>query len=214
MPIAFHEFATIVTAAPGTGSTSLLAACDRSALAVDLVDALGLGDADLDPKHATVADLARTCAFTWEGEIVTTTRNPFDFYLAEWTRTRTRWAREVDDPTSWVHRVAGMRRAIDDAVENDFVDWLELVLGADVEAGTRRRVNRGHVDEATIIVRMEHFDQDLERAHPDLAREIGTLPHENRTDRSRDTAAAYTPRARDLVATVHAEDIDRFGYDI
>lgn len=211
MPIWFPELATIVTAAPGTGSTSLLRACSRSNDAVDLAASLGLGD-EVDAKHATVRDLMRSTSFSWDATIVTTTRNPFDFYLAEWTRTRTRWASELNDRSSWVHRVDGMRRSIEDAVDNDFVDWIELVLLDDFEAGRQRRINVGHVDEATFVLRMEHFDADVYKMHPRLAAVIGPLPHVNKTDRSRDLAGAYSTRATRIVQTVHAVDIQRFGY--
>ena len=52
--------------------------------------------------------------------VVTTTRNPFDFWVAEWHRTRTRWLAELRRPESWVYRQEGMIGRIVDAVEHDF----------------------------------------------------------------------------------------------
>lgn len=212
MAILFPTLDVVVTAAPGTGSTSVIAACRRSPHAIDLLDELGLRDSQLDDKHSTVTDINRLVSFPWSGTIVTTTRNPFDFYFADWSRTRTRWASELAIPTSWVHRVPDMIQNIRVACDNDFGPWIDHVLGDDHRAGRQRRINVGHVDEADIVLRMEHFDVDLRLRHPRLAEEIGRLPHENRSDRPRRLRSVYTEEAAEMVASVHADDLVRFDY--
>ena len=227
----FPDLDTVVTAAPGTGSTSLMSARLDAPGAIDPVATLVRVDHDhvdgpVDPKHATWSRIREHLPTTPSDSraadgtdpdtvrhVVTATRDPWDFYLAEWTRLRTRWALELDQPDSWVHRVAGVRDSIRAATTLDFDDWILHEFAADMETGdSERRLNRGHVDEATVVVRMEHLDHDLARLHPDLARRIGPIPHLNRTDRRRDLAAAYSQRSARIVADAHAADIARFGY--
>ena len=100
--------------------------------------------------------------------IVTTTRNPFDFYVAEHTRTRTRWVHELRRPDSWVHDVPDAVDRIVDAVTLDFDAWLERVIGSPVR---QLRINRGHVAEADVVLRMEHLESDVrELRRPRAAR--------------------------------------------
>ena len=230
MTVWFPDLGTIVTAAPGTGSTSLMSACLDAPGALDPVTTLLGVDDDAEPpvdaKHATwsaiLGHLPETSIVCPSGDgpdplsvrhVVTATRDPWDFYLAEWTRLRTRWALELDQPDSWVHRVDGVRESIRAATNLDFVDWIQHEFAADRASGeSSRRLNRGHVEEATIVLRMEHLDDDLARLHPDLARRIGPIPHLNRTDRARDLSDAYTERTARIVAEAHAADIERFGY--
>jgi hypothetical protein len=214
MPVDCPELGVVVTAAPGTGSTSLLA------WALALPGARPLLDADVrrpdgsvavDAKHATVDQLV--AAGRWDPQprrIITSTRNPFDHWHAEWFRTRTRWARDAADPGSWVHRVEGMSTRIELAGRLGFADWVEAEIGARADAGERWHLNRGHVAEADVVLRMEHLDADLAAAG---LHDVGpAIPHENRTDGRGDPRADYTPRARQIVAAVHAPDLDRFGY--
>ena len=55
---------------------------------------------------------------------MTTTRNPFDFYVAEYERTRRRWVQTVRKPDSWVHATPGAVGRIVDAVTLEFNEWL------------------------------------------------------------------------------------------
>lgn len=191
-------------------------ACASVPGAVDLFADRSTADGGPDPKHATVAQL-REHGFIDQtavrnATVVTTTRNPFDFYLAEWFRTRTRWANELDDEASWVHSVKGVVDAIHRAVALDFGEWIESEIGDDARSGRTRRINRGHVDEAIVVLRMEAMDDDLDRLHPDLADVLGPIPHVNRTDRDREYRESYSPHSSAAVAAVHAADIERFGY--
>ncbi|WP_420452879.1 hypothetical protein [Ilumatobacter sp.] len=216
MPVWFDDLSTVVTAAPGTGSTSLVSACSGAPGACDLLDGVELGDDGIDRKHATMAQVSAVAAVAARPRpdvVVTTTRNPFDFYVAEWHRTRTRWAAEVGDEGSWVNTLAGMRERIAIAVELDFDSWLRHELADDLSRpGARRRLNRGHVTEATVVVRMERMDDDLRRLHPELSQRIGPVPHVNRTQRDRPYWRHYSPWGHDAVARLHAEDIARYDY--
>ncbi len=217
MALVVDELGLIVTAAPGTGSTSLLAHFQSypTARAVPTEDRVLDGVVVVDAKHATVKQLAAAGmigpADVAGKRVVTTTRNPFDFWVAEWHRTRTRWLAELRRPESWVYRQEGMLDRIVDAVEHDFDRWLELALGADGRAGRTMHVNAGHVAEADVVVRMEHMDDEV-------ATLTGTsparcsVPHLNITVRDRPYWQWYSAASRALVEQVHAPDLGRFGY--
>ena len=213
----------VVTAAPGTGSTSLLsfftavAPVEQRPVADVVVD----GIVTVDAKHATVAGLRAAGLLAPEEiaglRIVTTTRNPFDFWAAEWHRTRTRWLAELRDPASWVHRQPGMLARIVDAVEQDFDPWLQRALGEKADQGATMHLNHGHVVEADVVVRMEHMDADVagllagaERG--DDASDEVVVPHVNITPGARPYWQLYGVVSRALVEQVHAPDLERFGY--
>lgn len=214
MPLHDHRRRLLLTAAPGTASTSLVAAFaaqpDVERLpAADVVD--GDGWTVVDAKHATAGDLV--VAGLLEADhgltVVTSTRNPFDHWPAEWRRTRTRWVEELRDPGSWVHRQPGVIDRIVDAVQLDFDPWLTKALGPDVEAGRTRHLNPGHVGEADVVLRMEHLAADL--GELDRGSEI-TVPHLNVHPDRRPYWQYYGPASRAAVEAVHAPDLARFGY--
>lgn len=197
----------LVTAAPGTGSTALGEAMVSQRGATEVVGREQARRLGVDAKHATVRQLVEAGVVdAGHGmRVVTTTRNPFDFYVAEHTRTRTRWVHELRRPDSWVHDVPGAVDRIVDAVTLDFDDWLARVVG---DAELPLRVNRGHVAEADVVLRMEHLESDVrELLGLDLA-----VPPTNVTDRERAYWRSYSVASRRLVATAHADDLERFDY--
>jgi hypothetical protein len=197
----------LVTAAPGTGSTALIDALVSQRGATEVVGREQARELGVDAKHATVRQLvdAGVVDAGHGMRIVTTTRNPFDFYVAEHTRTRTRWVHELRRPDSWVHDVPGAVDRIVDAVTLDFDAWLERAVGTPVRPS---RINRGHVVEADVVLRMEHLEADLaEHLGLELA-----VPRTNVTDRERAYWRSYSVTSRRLVAEAHAEDLERFGY--
>jgi hypothetical protein len=197
----------LVTAAPGTGSTALIAALVSQRGATDVVGRERAREVGVDAKHATVRQLvdAGVVDARHGMRVVTTTRNPFDFYVAEHTRTRTRWVHELRRPDSWVHDVPGAVDRIVDAVTLDFDAWLERAVGTPVRPS---RINRGHVDEADVVLRMEHVESDLAEH---LGLELAVQPT-NVTDRERAYWRSYSVASRRLVAEAHAGDLERFGY--
>ena len=201
--IAAHR--TIVTAAPGTGSTSLTAAATKVAGA-RIVDVDEKGP---DSKHGTVSDLiAHGCLPAQHGcRIVTSVRNPFAFWFAEWRRSRTRWSAELVRPSSWVHDQPGLAQQIEAAVKLDFADWIRVVLGSDPPT---QHVNPGHVDEADVVLRTESLDRDA-------AELVGTwfppVPRLNVTGPAdRRYRAHYDAAARALVTRHNQPTLQRFDY--
>jgi hypothetical protein len=212
MPMIDSDARRIVTAAPGTGSTSLTAAFaalpgTSPVPGSDVLDADGVQV--VDAKHATVAELVASGLLRPDHgcTIITTTRNPFDFYVAEWSRSRTRWVEELRDRESWVHRQPGAIDRLVDALTNDFEPWLEGALEPELSRGESRHLNAGHVAEADVVLRMEHLELDLTRAGLDVR-----VPHLNSSRRPSPYWVHYSTAARRWVEAVHRPDIERFGY--
>ena len=199
--------AIVLTAAPGTGSTALREAFLARPGVRELPASTDVRTAGVDLKHGTVRELVAAGLLPADHglRVVTTTRNPFDFYVAEYERTRTRWVHELRDPTSWVHQTPGAVDGIVDAVTLDFGAWLARAVG---DPSRPRRVNGGHVDEADVVLRMEHLEDDLR----DLLGLALDVPATNVTDRPRAWWRSYDVADRRLVETVHAADLALFGY--
>lgn len=218
MALINRRLGLILTAAPGTGSTSLLDVFGRlpGSEQVPKSDRIVDGVTVLDAKHATVGELEAAGVHEASDRrglrIVTSTRNPFDFWPAEWWRTRTRWADLQRDPSSWVHRQDGMLRRIADAVELPFRTWLERALGEHARAGHRMHLNEGHVVEADVVLRMEHIDDDLRGVVASSELDGMRVPHLNQTGGHRPYEQWYDDATRSLVAAVYEPDIRRFGY--
>ncbi|ROR89395.1 hypothetical protein EDD33_0219 [Nocardioides aurantiacus] len=201
----------VLTAAPGTGSTALREAFLTRPSVRELPggadDVRVARAAGVDVKHGTVGELVACGLLPADHglRVVSTTRNPFDFYVAEHERTRTRWVHELRDPESWVHTTPGAVDGIVAAVTLDFPAWLARAVGD--PRGTRR-INRGHVEEADVVLRMEHLEDDVRAL---LGLELA-VPPTNVTERERAYWRAYDVEGRRLVQEAHAEDLARFGY--
>lgn len=221
MPVDCPPLGVCVTAAPGTGSTSLLAWAEalpgaRHLLADDVLRPDGT--VEVDAKHATVTQVVAAGLVGWTPQdrvIVASTRNPFDHWHAEWFRTRTRWAQDAADPTSWVHRVEGMADRIRAACRLIFPAWLEEEVGARADASERWHLNPGHIAEADVVLRMEHLAADVAvlLARVGAHGQAPPVPHQNRTEGRDPYQTAYTDRARAIVAQVNGPDLARFGYE-
>ena len=170
------------------------------------------GSLIVDAKHATIAQLIEANIVAADevawSRIVTTTRNPFDFWSAEWHRTRTRWLAQLRDPASWVHTQVGMIDRIVDAVEQDFDTWLLHAIGHLDDTGRTMHLNGGHVTEADVVLRMEHMNHDLGQL---LGVEVD-VPRVNVTRDDRPYWQLYSAASRRIVERVHAPDLQRFGY--
>ncbi len=197
----------LVTAAPGTGSTALRDALLAQRDVREVPESGQVRAGGVDVKHGTARQLVAAGLLPADHglRVVTTTRNPFDFYVAEYERSRTRWVHELRDPTSWVHATPGAVDSVVDALTLEFDAWLVRALGG---TAAPRRVNAGHVDEADVVLRMEHLEADLR----DLTGLALTIPRTNVTDRERAWWRSYGLEGRRLVETAHAEDLARYGY--
>ncbi len=217
MVIANPRLGVVVTAAPGTASTALrrhLLGLEGSVAVPATEGAVAAHPGSVDAKHATLRQLV-AAGVVEPGDlagmtVVTTTRNPFDFWVAEWWRSRTRWIAEVPDPSSWVHRVPGMLDQILEAALWNFPTWVDARLGADAASGIVRHVNEGHVDEAAVVLRSEELSDGL----VDLIGPAGRgVARYNDSQRRQPYWQHYDHRARELVGAVHRPDLERFGYE-
>lgn len=197
----------LVTAAPGTGSTALREALLAQRDAVEVPPPGEVRRHGVDAKHGTARELVAAGLLDPDHglRVVTTTRNPFDFYVAEYERNRTRWVHELRDPTSWVHQTPGAVDRVVDALTLGFEDWLARAIGT--HPG-HRRINAGHVGEADVVLRMEHLETDVREL---LGLELAVAPT-NVTDRERAYWRSYDVEGRRLVETAHATDLVAFGY--
>lgn len=197
----------LVTAAPGTGSTALRKALLAQRDAVEVPPPGEVRRHGVDAKHGTARELVAAGLLDPDHglRVVTTTRNPFDFYVAEYERNRTRWVHELRDPTSWVHQTPGAVDRVVDALTLGFEDWLTRAIGT--QPG-HRRINAGHVGEADVVLRMEHLETDVREL---LGLELAVAPT-NVTDRERAYWRSYDVEGRRLVETAHATDLVAFGY--
>jgi len=200
----------VVTAAPGTASTALREALLARPGVREVPPVSAVRVEGIDAKHATVRELVAVGLLPSDHglRVVTTTRNPFDFYVAEYERSRTRWVHDLRDPGSWVHATPGAVDGIVDALTLDFADWLRKAVG-EVDGRPRaRRVNAGHVEEADVVLRMERLHDDLR----DLVGLDLDVPPTNVTARGRAYWRAYDVESRRLVEAAHADDLARFDY--
>ncbi len=197
----------IVTAAPGTASTALREALLSQREVIEVPSPGAVRTAGVDVKHGTVRELVAAGLVKADHglRVVTTTRNPFDFHVAEYERSRTRWVHELRDPMSWVHQTPGALDGIVDALTLDFDAWLARAVGS---SPGPRRVNAGHVDEADVILRMECLEADVREL---LGLELA-VPPTNVTDRERAWWRSYGVTSRRLVETAYADDLRLFGY--
>ncbi|WP_139984418.1 hypothetical protein [Nocardioides litoris] len=207
MAVLDREAGLVVTAAPGTGSTALLAALLDQRPVQQVPDPARAREAGVDPKHGTVRQLVAAGLLDDDPrlQVVTTTRNPFDFYVAEYERSRTRWVQELRKPDSFVLTTPGVLDQVVDAVTLDFDAWLAKAID---DPDRPRRINAGHVGEAHVVLRMEAMEADL-REHVGL--EVA-VPATNVTERDRAYWRRYSIAGRRLVERAHAEDLARFDY--
>lgn len=207
MALADAAAGILVTAAPGTGSTALRDALLSQREVTQVPPPGGVRAGGVDVKHGTARQLVAAGLLRPDHgmRVVTTTRNPFDFYVAEYERSRTRWVHELRDPASWVHTTPGAVDSVVDALTLEFDAWLTRAI---VDRGRPHRVNPGHVEEADVVLRMEYLETDLR----DLLGLKLSVPRTNVTERERAWWRSYGVGGRRLVETAHAEDLERFGY--
>lgn len=198
---------------PKTGGTSLALALEERAKADDemLGDTpkarkrrarlKGVQTAGRLWKHSTLRDLQGLVTEEDLGSlmVVTLVRNPWDRCVSyyHWLRDQT-----FDHP------------AVALAQANDFTAFL---THPQTQASLRANPYGSYVtdwhgqDRCACYLRIEHLADDLPafEAHLGFALDI---PHVNRSRREADYRPAYDDSTRDLVATLCAEDISRFGY--
>ena len=198
---------------PKTGGTSLALALEARSMRDDIL----IGDtpkakrrkrrlAALTPagrlwKHSTLADIDGVLSTEEMQDMfcVTLVRNPWDRAVSyyHWLR-----AQHFANP----HVTLAQALSFGDFLRHDMT---RRSLQAWPAANYMRDATGR--EQADLYIRLEHFAQDVAPLEAHLGFAID-LPHENASARRKDYRSYYDDSLATLVASVCAEDIDRFGY--
>jgi hypothetical protein len=178
-------------------------------------------------KHASLEELLRHDLLD-EDDAATlfkfaTVRNPFDSLVTLYETMRGRYKNLVDDPSSFVRRRSAMIRMIRVAEQAPFEEWLEHKFHYGGAKGSVRRAMRiyppprhmyqAYIDGADYVMRYEKLQEDFNEVLKRLGvSEPIEIPRRNVTEGKDDYRAYYTPRARRLVESAFAPDLERFDY--
>jgi hypothetical protein len=208
-------------ASPGTGSTALLSYLEKFPTARqvprDPVEDKN-GKVVVVLKHCKLAELKQYAGDQIEGAqyVVTSTRNPFDFWYAAWHRSRTKWYNGLKNPDSWVYRQGEQRlKSITASKSMDFSEWIIWKTQEMYKNGEQIALHHKFLLGATHVVRMEHMQEDLETALRDIGfkGEIAEVPQKNKNKgRNDEYWRFYNAEARKRIEFCYAPSLERFGY--
>lgn len=188
MAVLIPQIGTLFLLSPGTGSTSL---------AAWFIEHLG-GEwvfPTKKHKHATPQQLAERGLDLSRYVVVTTTRNPFDFYISQYHKKRT-----------WVGETQEFRLAKD----NPFPVFLERFL-AETPDG---ELHPTYLNAADVVLRKECLEADVQALLHHLGVDCEVrLPQLNvSADLSHRLEDWYAPDDLLRVRDKHAAQLERFGY--
>ena len=211
--------------APGTGSSALLQYLVDNFEIKKVPDSdknivLEDGETILKAKHSTFDELKKHNLLNEEQLNylrITGTRNPYDYFYAEWYRSRTRFSKLLSDENSWIYQTPKGKQRIATIVNSmnlEFSEWLEQKLRDRYKKKKKLMLQPEYVNQADAYVRMENMNQDL---HNILLKHCGieqkvNVPKKNVTDRDRCYWQHYSAKARDMVQTVFKPYIKKFDY--
>ena len=225
MALVCDELKFIYFLAPGTGSSSLYQ------YFLDNFDVERVPDSDdnimsedgkvlVKSKHSTFKELKENNLLTperLEYLRITGTRNPYDYFYAEWYRSRTRFSKLLADENSWIYRTPKGKKRIAEIVDSillEFPDWLEKRLGHKYEQKKKAMLHPEYIHQADAFIRMENMERDIHDIllkHCNMDKKI-RVPKKNVTDRNRCYWQHYTSSAREIVGTVFKPYINKFDY--
>lgn len=225
MALICDELKFIYFLAPGTGSSALLQYLVNNFEVKKVPDSdnnivLEDGETILRAKHSTFGELKKHNLLDrkqLEYLRITGTRNPYDYFYAEWYRSRTIFSKLLADDNSWIYQTPKGKQRIKEIVNSinlEFADWLEQRLKERYQQKKRAMLHPEYVNNAEAYVRMENMNQDLHNIlleHCGVDREI-KVPKKNVTDRDRCYWQHYSLKARDMVNTVFKPYINKFDY--
>ena len=172
---------------PGTGSTS------TSKFLIDNFDADWVL-AGPEHKHLTVNKFPRN--FRELGfQYVTTTRNPFDFYISQYHKKK-QWE--------------GKHESFEIAKKYSFSDFIKAIL-PEIPDGI---IHPSFINNSDLIFRKETLTQDIKELLEALGiKKTVKLPKINISkDLNHDLAEWYDEEIIDLIYTKHRDHFERFGY--
>jgi hypothetical protein len=173
------------------------------------------GRAVLRSKHQTLHGLLDAGLITPEERrrlvVVAGVRNPFDIVFTEFARARThgRFVRVRRRLRGLTGRAADERADFERFVERRYAPGPLLRL-----LGRRARVPEDWAAGADLVIRFERLQEDFDAAMRRVGAEPVTIPPTNVTERrrGRDYREVYTQRARDIIGSVYAKQLRRYGY--
>ena len=174
MAVIVDKLQLIYFLAPGTGSTSVQNFLITNYSGRNVPEST-LKDRDgkilLKGKHSTFSELLNK-DFLDEKQAnflkLTGTRNPYDFFYADWYRHRTRWIKEIKKKSSWVFDKPKKLNQIVECVTMDFSEWIVNKLRRHYEQKRQIMMHREYVRNADKFIRMEHMNEDIKKILSDI----------------------------------------------
>lgn len=175
------------------------------------------GDIAVPRKHTTVPQLVDAGLLERkelkELFVFSSVRNPFDSLVSLWVKKRTSYQPLLDDPDSFVNQTPGFAEDMEFVVDHTFSEWIERQYADLVGDGRQRHLYGPYLRDVDHVMRFENLQDGLD----DVMRHLGAPPIEipllNPTEGRRDDYRTYyTDRARSIVESVFAADLERFGY--
>jgi hypothetical protein len=205
--------------APGTGSTVVANALVEEGIGRWFPDQdmhLGSGGDGFLPRKHTHYEHFRKWELLQgtlsETRIVTTVRNPFDFWVSEYLRHRNRWSNSLSDPESHIYRRKGGAEAVAKAVELEFGEWLKDRWHRFGEEHTQL-LHPQFTRYANRVLRFEMLGESFQEWLRDEGfAEPVRLRRENTTQRQGDYREYYDTEARNLVERIFRPYLERFDY--
>lgn len=147
---------------------------------------------------------------------ITSIRNPFAYFYADWYRNRNKWLKELENPDSWVYQQPNKIKQIVKACTLEFSDWLIDQNQNVINNNIIRHLNHDYTNHADLFIRMENLDEDLDLMSKKLKLnkplEKLTL---NKTEVGNDRGEYwqfYSKKARDLVEKYYRPTLLKFDY--
>lgn len=144
-----------------------------------------------------------------------TVRNPYDSIVSAWAKKVKDYAHLLDRPGSWVNKIPGYADGLRRASGLSFSEWVREEYAEHLEKGRKARMNGNFIEEVDHILRYETLAQDFAAITGRLGLPADfVLPQINVT-KGRDTADYrdyYDDAAREVIATVFRDEIERLGY--
>ena len=225
MAIICDELKLIYFLAPGTGSSALSDFLVNNYNGRRIPDsAHNLLDENgnflIQGKHSTYQELVTHKLITDEESKylrITGVRNPFDYFYAEWFRSRTRFSKLLADKSSWVYTSSNPQFMINEIVNTvvmEFSEWIEHKFQEPYRKKQQLSLHPQYINYADAFVRNESMNRDLTQIlseHCGLNTSI-KVPKKNVSNRDRCYWRHYSREARNILENVYKPYFDKFGY--
>ncbi len=219
MAVVSEQYNFLFLLSPGTGSTATARALVDSGIGEYCPEGdvrMGPGEDGLvDGKHTTYRDFERWNLLPRpldEYQVVTTTRNPFDFWVTAYIRKRDRWSKQLDNPDSHLFKKQSDIDGVRLATQLSFSEWMQQHWAAfpDDHAEMLHSEFGHHAD---YFLRFEAMDETFAEWMKERGVESPpALARENVTERDSDYRQYYDEATRQLLERVYRFYLKRFNY--